>query len=180
MGRAIPFAIREQIIKERADGKSLSTLAMELGLSYDGVCKIWRNYQHLGQEALLPQYSKCGRKATYEEVFQERVKAYRLTEGGRKLGAPYIRSKLLASQQYEVIPHERTMQRWLRQAGIHRPCGRGPKQESAYSVVVHETWQGDAKENLRLLDGQPACYFSLSDEASGTFLHGEPFPPGQN
>jgi len=157
MGKAIPYAIREQIVQRRQGGESLMALAEEFGFSYAGVCKIWRQYRSEGQPALVAKYSNCGRTASYDESFQSRVKAYRLNEGARKVGAPYIRSKLLASKQHARVPHERTIQRWFREAGINRPVGRGPKKETHYSVIVHETWQADAKENLRLADGSEAC-----------------------
>lgn len=180
MGRATPFAIREVVVNRRQAGERLSDLAMELGISYAVACKIWRNFKKKGQIALVPQYSNCGRKTSYDESLKHRIIGYRLNEGVRKLGAPYIRSKLLATGQFEKFPHERTIQRWFRDAGVHRPVGRGPKKERHYSLEVHETWQVDAKENLTLADGNPACYLDSSDEASGTFLHGEVFPPRED
>jgi len=35
---------------------------------------------------------------------------------------------------------------------------------------VHNIWQVDAKEQLRTLDGHPACYLTLTDEKSGCWL----------
>ena len=180
MGKAIPFAIREVLVHRRQSGEQLSELAMELGISYAVACKIWRNFKKEGQTALVTHYSNCGRKPLYEESLKYRIIGYRLNEGACRLGAPYIRSKLLATGHFGSFPHERTIQRWFRDAGVHRPVGRGPKKEQHYSVEVHQTWQVDAKENLVLGNEQPACYLSSSDEASGTFLQGKVFPPGQD
>lgn len=177
MGKAVPYAVRELIVKRRQAGESPRVLALELNLSYDVVCKIWRGFRKQGQQALVPQYARCGRKPGYSEDLKSKINTIREHEGGRKLGAPYIRSKLLSSGQYSKFPHERTIQRWFRAAGQNRPVGRGPKHDPTYSVLVHETWQVDAKENLVLADGSEVCYVNCTDEASGTFLHGEVFPP---
>lgn len=177
MGKAVPYAIRELIVKRHQAGESASSLAMELQLSYDVVCKICRNFKQLGQAALVPQYARCGRKPVYDVILKERVKAFRENEEACTLGAPYIRSKMLAEGVYPKFPHERTIQRWFRAAGLNRPVGRGAKHYPGYSVVPHETWQVDAKENLVLADDSEVCYLNCTDEASGTFLHGEVFPP---
>lgn len=177
MAKAIPYAIRALIVKRRQDQEPLTTIAKDLGLSYDGVCKIWRNYRREGEQSLELRYGNCGRKPLYDKSLRDHIMSYRENEGACEFGAPYIRSKLIASGQYAIMPHERTIQYWFRQKGINRTKGRGPSRPGGYATQAHEHWQGDGKENVELADDSNRSYFSISDEAHGVFLGAKVFPP---
>ena len=42
---------------------------------------------------------------------------------------------------------------------------------------MHEVWEMDAKERMRLLDGSGASTLAVTDEASGALLAAVVFPP---
>jgi hypothetical protein len=93
-------------------------------------------------------------------------------------GAGLIRVLLSDEFEAEVLPAERSLQRWFRQAGV----GRAPTAQRRTPVVtrgqvVHEVWAVDAKERIRLADGSQVSWLTISDEASGAIVHAEGFPP---
>ncbi|MVM42152.1 hypothetical protein GO730_38195 [Spirosoma sp. HMF3257] len=44
------------------------------------------------------------------------------------------------------------------------------------ATAVHNIWQVDAKEQLKLANGQPACYLTITEEYSGAWLDSLVFP----
>ena len=110
----------------------------------------------------------------------------KMLEDNEQLGAPIIRSRLLAQGKYGRVPHERTIQRWMKASGKNKPRGRRPNFNSGYATEVHHTWQVDGKENVILANGDKVSYLSCADEACGGYLQGHVFPlspfdaPGQS
>ena len=77
-----------------------------------------------GEEAYSPQYSKCGRKTSYDSSIRDRVSAIRDNDQR----ASYVYSKLLVKYPDEKIPSIRTIQRWWVESKENRPKGR-PRSE---------------------------------------------------
>jgi hypothetical protein len=175
MPRAIPTPIRQQIIAWCQSGLSLGKVSEQSGYTYAGVAKVWRAFRLKGECALQPDYSLCGRPKKYGEDVEKAIEGY--ASSNPNLGAPYIRSKLLAQGDLAAVPHERTIQRSWKRQGRSEPRGRRPRQDNSYAQEPHHTWQVDGKELVRLSDGSEVCYLSMADEACGAFLKGVVFPP---
>ena len=172
MGQAIPYDQRKQIVQLHQSGKSLRAIAESLPYSYDGVCKIWRRFKDKGWEGLEASYRNCGRKPVFGQSIKDLISA----EKTGKQGAPYIRSILLEAHPDLRIPHERTIQRWWRKAGINRPRGKRPQKDHSWTRLTHHTWQIDGKEQVTLANGQDVCWINIADEATGTLLQSSVFP----
>jgi hypothetical protein len=77
-----------------------------------------------------------------------------------------------------VLPAERTLQTWFRQAGVNRRRTTQPAQPPvARGAAVHDVWAVDAKEKMVLGDGSGASWLTITDEASGAILQTAAFPP---
>src|SRR5947199_254295 len=57
------------------------------------------------------------------------------------------------------------------------PAGRPRREDAPRATAPHQTWQMDACEHLRLLQGE-ACWLRLIDEYTGAVLLTVVFPPG--
>ena len=172
MGQIIPYDIRKQIIQHHQSGKSLASIASDLPYSYGGVCKIWRRYLKKGWEGLGASYQSCGRPPTYDKDIKALIMEYKTGDQG----APYIRSLLLEKYPRKAIPHERTIQRWWKDAGISRPRGRRPQVNRSWTSLTHHTWQIDGKEQVSLSTGEQVCWINIADEATGSLLQSSLFP----
>ena len=183
MGKAIPPCVRSEIVRLCKTGMSAAKVSKQLNLGYAGVAKVWRQYRKEGQSALALGYARCGRPSSYDEDLKQRIS--QMLEVNEQLGAPIIRSRLLAEGNYARVPHERTIQRWMKASGKNKPRGRRPNANSGYATEVHHTWQVDGKENVTLANGDKVSYLSCADEACGGYLQGYVFPlssfdaPGQ-
>ena len=174
MARAIPPSLRQEIVRQCKQGKTVQFVSEQLGLGYAGVAKIWRQYRQHGQTALELQYHRCGRKPIYGPSIRQAIEQAR--SSNEDLGAPIIRSRLLAQGKFDKVPHERTIQRWWKAQGTNKVRGTRPKGNNAYTDQIHHTWQVDGKENVKLADDSKVCYLSCTDEASCGFLQGHVFP----
>jgi transposase InsO family protein len=84
---------------------------------------------------------------------------------------------LLQLHPASAVPPVRTLQRWLRQAGLITPPAVLVRAiDDRRACEVHEVWQMDAVERLRLADGSGACWLRLTDEYSGAILLSVVFP----
>lgn len=177
MGRPVPMTTREQIVHRHEAGKSLQAIAADLELSPYTVRNLWRRYRDHGWAGLAPHYEACGRKGP-----QCSARVYRgalwLKRAHPKWGARLIRMVLAEKWPEEYMPHERTLQRWFRQAGLNRQRGHQPSRHHGRGVEPHGVWAMDAKENIRLGSGERVSWLIISDEASGAVLAGAIFPPG--
>ena len=174
MGQVIAMALRRRLVELCESGKSVAQASQMLDLGYAGAAKLMRRYREHGERALEVGYARCGRKSPYSAAIRDAVSS--ALASNENLGAPIIRSRLLFEGLHDKVPHERTIQRWLKADGQHVPRGRRPKQHSGYAKAPHDTWQVDAKENVTTADGASHTYLSFADEATGTFLKGHIFP----
>lgn len=174
MGKAIPPAVRAEIIRLTEQGRSAVEVSRLLGLGYPGVAKVCRQYRKAGESALSLGYQRCGRRSSFDSSLWDSIDSA-LSEN-KDLGAPIIRSRLLAQGALPRVPHERTIQRRWKSQGKNKPRGRRPRGDSSYTKEVHATWQIDGKEQVRLADDSMVCYLSFTDEATCSFLKGHVFP----
>jgi len=175
MGRAIPLAQREQIASLYQRGLNYQQISDSVSLPYTtvrGICKVITESPSCDPRA---RYHRCGRKPKPSTAkWQRRAKWLKRLHPG--WGAPFIRMKLVAKYGTEVVPHERSMQKWFRASGLNRPREGGRKYHISRSTAVHEVWQIDAKERFNLAEGSPCCYLNIVDEYSGGCIDAHLFP----
>lgn len=171
------MALRAAIVEQRAQGHSLRFVSEELHLSYSTVRNIYRRYQQQGPAGLTPLYHHCG--VVPPSARQRRFKrtALWLKRLHPGWGAPFIRLQLQQRYGTRALPGERTLQRWFHRAGLYRPKTVFPAADVRWAGAVHDVWQLDGKEQLRLQSGGKASYLSIVDEKSGSLLNAFVFPP---
>jgi hypothetical protein len=87
--------------------------------------------------------------------------------------------RLELEESAEKLPCARTIQRYLRQAGLQPASAGRPRSSSprlSRAERPHQGWQMDASEDLRLKNGQGVCWLRVVDECSGAFLRTVIFP----
>lgn len=167
--------IREAIVVDKNNGKTLLQISEERSISYSTIKRIWSLYQKGGKQNLVLKYSNCGLKQPkYYKMYR---RSTWLKRKHPNWGAPYIATILSERYPKATLPSNRTMQKWFRKKGLTKP--RTIRKESPVEKVaqVHDCWQIDAKENLVLQDETKACYLSIVDVKSGGFLDAPVFPP---
>ena len=175
MGVALPYKDRELIVHQKLKGKSLTTIALENNFSYSTTCRIWRRFKVNGFEGLLANYINCGPRTIKRSRKIHRYSLW-LKRKYPKWGAPFIMTILKERYPTEEFPSIRSMQLWFRKAGLSFPKAyrKEPKVEKV--SAVHDRWQIDAKENIKLQDGSKACYLSVIDVKSGAAIGAPVFP----
>ena len=176
MPAAIPRPIREELIRRHQAGEPLTEIAEALGLSYRAARGLWRRFRERGEKGLDNAYANCGVPGPRfpKEVCQA---ALALRREHPRFGAGLIRVKLQDQFPGQALPSERTLNRWIQEAGLQPLRGRRPKVPADWAKAPHEVWQIDAKERLRLADGTDSSQLSVVDEGSGGALGAVPFPP---
>lgn len=178
MPQALAVPIRELIIERHAQGESLARIADNLGLSYWTVRTIWRRYRERGEAGLKPDYERCKQSGPRSSRLVYRA-ACRLKRAHPRWGAGLIRVLIERKWPEEVVPHERTLQRWFRAAGLQPGRQRRtPGENRARGQAPHEVWEMDAKEHIGLANGEEVSWLLISDEKSGAQLDATVFPPG--
>jgi hypothetical protein len=178
MSRAIPQPEREEIVRRRQAGQSLSDIAEEMRLKYRTVQNLWGRFQKCGTAELGPDYAGCGPQGPrYDRSLYHA--AVTLKEEHRRWGAGLIRLRLARQFPGQDLPAVRTLQSWFRQEQLQPMRGAKPSARCPRAQVCHAVWQMDGKEQIRLGDGSESVVFSLLDEASGAALSAALFPPEQ-
>lgn len=179
MGCALSYKDREQIVNEKLKGKTLTQIASENDYSYSSTCRIWRRFKSKGFEGLAADYSNCGPRTIKRSKKIHRCSVW-LKRKYPKWGAPFIMTILKERYPTEMFPSVRTMQLWFRRAGLSLPKAYRKEPSVAKVSEVHDRWQIDAKENLKLRDGSKACYLTVVDVKSGAALGAPVFPQGED
>lgn len=174
MGQAIAMAVREQFIRLKDQGYSLSVISEQLGLRYGTACKLSAQFKREGN--LSVHYQHCGSKNRKTDPLLVRASLWlrRLHPGW---GAPFIRLQLVRRYGAEGVARSRTLQRWFVACKLTKPRQQVHLPRIGTAKAVHNIWQVDAKEKLTLADGTEACYLTLVDEHSGAGLAALVFPP---
>jgi transposase len=177
MPQAVPVAVRQAIVDRHRAGASLPTIAQDLGLSPWTVRTIWRRYRDGGAAALVPDYAACGRPGPRQPAgLYEAALAMRREHPG--WGSGLIRLELATHFPDQILPHDATIRRWFRDAGLARPRPTPRPPDPPRARQPHARWQLDATEHIRLADGTEVSWLAASDEASGALLGAVVFPPG--
>ena len=178
MPKPVPVAVRQVIVERHEKGETLEAIAAELEMSFWTVRNIWRGYRDRGEAGLRPDYGSCGRKGVRAPRKVYRAALW-LKRAHPTWGAGLIR--VLISERWPglEVPHERTLQRWFRAAGLNRASRqRFPRPKRERGQAAHDVWQMDAKERIELSDDSRASWLMITDERTGAALQGKVFPPG--
>lgn len=172
MGKPIHYPMRQQIVQLRQTGLTISQIAEQIGLSYWTVRRLLRRLRDRGESGLAADYSCCGQRSKIRSNALTKRAACWLRRIHPEWGAPLIHLKLVQRYGSEQVASIRQLQRWFRQQGLSRPRSKTKDQQDAPSKAkqVHQCWQVDAKERLRLANGQACSYLSIVDEHSGAGL----------
>lgn len=179
MGQATNLALRERIYELRQQGEGIKRISEQLQVPFGTTKKLCRRFREKGAAGLSPDYSNCGTK-TAERHAQHREAAIRQRELHPKWGAPRIRVALQLAGPGTSLPCVRTLQKWYRASGLCPPRRQSGEPGIGRSRAAHNIWEVDAKENLLLPDGSPACYLTIGDEKTGAWLEAVVFPPPEN
>ena len=176
MPAPIPIEIRRQIVDQYQAGLSLKEISDKLNLSYSTVRKIWSHWRK--HNKLTPNYEQAKQTGThrYKEVYANAIDMKRQHP---RWGAQLIRLELEKQYPDAELPAVRTLQTWFKQAGVNRTA-KVKRERSTYvnrGCEVHEVWAVDAKEQMKLLDGNYVCWLTVTDEASGSILNCDTFSP---
>ncbi len=184
MGQATNLILRQRMFELRQQGATLQHISDELNVPYGTTKKLCRRFRELGTAGLLPNYSNCGTRSA-SRLASQKGGALRQRELHQRWGAPRIRVELNAAAAAPQgdggrVASIRTLQRWYRLAGLYSPRRQGGEPSIGRSTAPHNIWEVDAKENLFLADGSPACYLTIGDEKTGAWLEAVVFPPPKN
>jgi hypothetical protein len=176
MPQALPFPLREQIIRRHQQGETLSVIAQDLHVPYRTARRWWHRYQEAGDAGLQTHYDRCG-PAGPRTPAEVHAAALALKREHPPWGAGLIRLKLVAQFGDEKVPQERALQRWFAAAKLQPARTKRPLVPRERGAEGHAVWEMDAKEQMRLADGTGTCVLTVTDEASGALLAVTPFPP---
>jgi hypothetical protein len=177
MPAPLPFPVRQAIWQRCQRGQTVMTIAHSLGLAPRTVRHLMRRFRLWGERAIAPSY-RHGSLTSSDAAGAVRQEALALRQQHPTWGAGLIRVILRRQQVAELLPSERTMQRWFHAAGLGpAPAGRLPTPNPQRAQVVHEVWQMDAKERVKLKTGARVSWLRLVDECSGAVLWTAVFPP---
>ncbi len=174
MPRPTPIPVRNAILRRWRNSQTISKIAGELGLSERTVRRLVERFRLRGDGGLAPDYHH---PAPQPDAAQRVLycAALDLRRAHPKWGAEYLRINL--RRMGHCVPTARTIQRWLRLAGLApAPAGRPPRADPSRSTAPHDVWQIDACEHLALKIGE-ASWLRLVDECSGAVLETVVFPP---
>ena len=145
MPRAIPAALRQEVVRRREAGESSPLIAAALGLQVRTVRALWQRYRTGGAPALALGYARCGRRGPR---FPPAVvaAALALKQTHPSWGAGLARLELAQALPDQRLPSARTLERWWRGAGLSVARTRHPPVFHGRGQRAHEVWQLDAKE----------------------------------
>ena len=175
MPAALPVPLREQMARLHEQGHLLVDIAQQLNVRYSTLCCWWRRYCKEGEAGLRPHYERCGPRGPRAPELQQAALA--LKREHPTWGAGRIRVELAPPFPDRRLPQVRALQRWFRAAGLPPVRAQQPSVPRQRGQAVHDVWEVDAKEQIRLADGSGSSVLSAVDEASGALLAATPFPP---
>lgn len=175
MSQALPLSTREQIISLRQSGQTLRSISASLGLDYVTVQRLCARYKLDPIYGLKPRYENCGKKRRGPDDFVYRaVRCFRSWHPA--WGATKIRCEILRLRPDLSLPSVRTLQRWFHWNGQTQERIQKVSSSKRWANSVHEGWQIDGKEEVKLADGQKSSWLNIVDEHSSAIIEVEVFP----
>lgn len=176
MPAAIPLKTRKEIIERRKAGEPFASISRGLEVYYGTVRNIWGHYQQTGR--LQPNYEACAQSGVRKDlaIYQRAIELKQLHPSW---GGGLIWVELADEFEEKDLPCERSLQRWFHRAGLAEKQTRDTRPDSKVQrgKRVHEVWALDAKEQIRLANGNYVSWVAMTDEGSGAMLEAGAFPP---
>jgi hypothetical protein len=174
MPRAIPLPIRQSLWESSQAGVSTAELARRFHLPQRTVRHLVKTTRDNNGQVACPAYSK-GRVRDFPRDLLERARA--LKEQHPCWGAGFILEIMALDNPEKRLPCVRTLQDWFKDLNL--PAAPAGRKGGRYSRAgkVHQRWQTDAAEQMKLPDGGWASWLRVTDECSGAVLATELFPP---
>ncbi len=176
MGSPLSPLVKHQILSKRQSGQSLHSISKEAGVSYAAAWSLWDRFQKEGQSALKPRYENNGRKGPGRDCLFFRAACW-LKRRHPDWGAPVVHTILKRRYGDGGLASIRQLNRWFEKAGLSSRGTKMPENCKQWAREVHDTWQMDAKEQVRMDCGLEVCWLSIVDERSGGLIAAPPFPP---
>jgi hypothetical protein len=170
MPTPIPLPLRQQILTLHAQHYTQKQIAKRLHCHPRTVRRLLQRFLQHGTEGLTVHYdSTAHRKSSLPALWREELFAW--AQAHPTWGAPYLRIQL--TQRYPDIPwpSARTIQRWLAPSR-EQPASPGRKPQTVHlqATQVHQVWQVDAVDQLKLRSSQLVSWLRFVEEASGAIL----------
>jgi transposase len=141
--KAVPLAIRNEIISRYQQGDHRADIAADFGLHSRTVLKLCRRYQDRGEEGLTPDYARSGRQESeFPHFIWQTACDLRLEHPD--WGASAIHQQLTVRYPEETLPSIRSLQRWFQTNGCNRRRGR-PMIHATQVGALHDAG-GEATE----------------------------------
>jgi transposase InsO family protein len=169
--------VRQLIVQHVALGQSAGWIARCLGLVPRTVRRLVQRLRLRGPNALATSYPS--RPYPHPPQFRALIEeALQLRRTHSTWGAGLVRVLLRRHYPADVIPTQRTLQRWFRRAGLlPAPSGRRSGTSSYQRAQQpHDVWQMDAADQVALHNGTQVCWLRIADECSGAVLQTTVFP----
>jgi len=170
MGQPTSTGVRASIIQQHLKGISKSQIAANFKVGRTTVHNLIKRYKASGNDGLRPKYSNCGKNrpsASTDFVYRavRCFKTWHPTWGSGK-----IRAEITKLNPSMVLPTVRTLNRWFQWNEQNTPSTKLPKAPRQWASQLHEGWQVDAKEEMKIADGTKQCWLNIVDEKSGTVV----------
>ena len=141
--------VRRAMFRLWEQGKTPAQIAQTLGLSRISVRRLVRRFRDRGVDSISPDYHRAHPATALDSDLAKTV--IRMRREHPTWGAGLIRVVLLEEAPLGPIPSVRTLQRWLHQADLApAPPGRRPGAAASRATLPHQTWQMDAKEQIKI------------------------------
>jgi len=170
MGQPISIGVRTSIVQQHLKGISNSQIAINFKIGRTTVHNLIKRYKEWGDKGLKPKYSNCGKKRLCASTnFNYRaVRCFKTWHPS--WGSGKIRAELLKLNPALELPTTRTINRWFGWNQQIIPSTKLPKAPRQWASQLHEGWQVDAKEEMKIADGTKQCWLNIVDEKSGTVV----------
>lgn len=114
MGQATSLLHRKSIVALRESGETHMAISQELSIPLSTVKLIWLRYKNQGEKGLSTNYHNSGVKVKRSDALMYRASLW-LKRLHPNWGAGRIKIGLLSRYNADILPSERTMQRWFRE-----------------------------------------------------------------
>lgn len=164
-----PIAIRKLIIDLHIKGVSKSEISRRLEVSRTTVISLIKRFKDLGDAGLLPSYHRSGNRGL--RFTSLLVRSYHCLKCWHPAwGYDKISSLIRIKHPDWRLPDRRTVYRWWNRAKLVTPRSKNIPPPRPWASTLHDGWQIDAKEAIKLATGQRCCWLNIIDERSGTVI----------
>lgn len=173
---------KERIYLGKQKGRTLAELADEIGCRLACARKWWRLGRARGLDGLRSERrgrSKSGALSRFDVCVREKALAHK--RGHRRWGAKRVRVELEADDSLKgvALPKRSSLAAFFKERCPECVAGRKPRPPKAprpaLATEVHEVWQLDSQEGLRLLSGEIATVCNIRDPLGAAMIASQAF-----